>query len=154
MIRNLFIALCLLIAIPSAYATPGPDEVMSDPALEARAEQLYTLLRCVVCQSESLAGSNAALAEDMRTVVREHLLAGESNQEILDFMQIRYGDYVLLMPPFQANTLALWLLPLIMLICGGGMAYFFIRRQSYHMDEDLTDEEEAQIKALMKDEGF
>lgn len=152
MIRALTLLIALFVASP-ALAAPGPDEIMEDPALEARAMQLYRELRCVVCQSQAIGYSDAPLAADMRAVVRERLLVGDSDAEVLDYMQDRYGDYVLMMPPLQANTLLLWGLPLGMLVIGGGLAVFFIRRQSAAVALSLEPEEEAQIARLMREEG-
>jgi cytochrome c-type biogenesis protein CcmH len=153
MTRSLCIALMAFLVSASAFASPGPNEILEDPALEARASELYDLLRCVVCQSQSLQHSNATLAEDMRVVVRERLLAGDSDEAILDYMQSRYGDYVLLRPPLQSNTLALWLLPFIILIAGGAMGFVYIRRQSARGVSPLDPEEEAQLAKLMDEEG-
>ena len=153
MIRSLILALTLWFSGSIVLASPGPDEIMENPDLEARAVELYDLLRCVVCQSQSLAHSNAGLAEDMRVVVRERLLAGESDQQILDYMQTRYGDYVLLLPPVQANTLALWLMPFIVLIFGGGAAFLYVRKQSSKTNDALSPEEESRLKQLMEEEG-
>jgi cytochrome c-type biogenesis protein CcmH len=148
--------IALIIAAMSAaavMAAPGPDELMEDPALEARARGLYTQLRCVICQSQSIDESNAHLAVDMRAVVRERLLLGETDQEILDFMQVRYGDYVLMLPPVQANTILLWLMPLLVLLFGGGMAILYVRGQSARPDEILDAEDEARVAALLDEEG-
>jgi len=153
MIRSFILALVIMLSGSVALASPGPDEIMEDPALETRAVELYNLLRCVVCQSQSLAHSNAGLAEDMRVVVRERLLLGDSNQQILDYMQTRYGDYVLLLPPVQANTLALWLMPFIVLIFGMVIAFVYVRKQSSKISDALSPEEESRLKKLMEDEG-
>jgi cytochrome c-type biogenesis protein CcmH len=153
MIRSVITALMAALHCATAYASPGPDEILDDPALEARATELYGLLRCVVCQSQSLQNSNATLAEDMRIVVRERLLAGDSNDAILAYMQSRYGDYVLLLPPVQGNTLALWLFPFVILIAGGVIAFGYIRRQSGGAALPLDPEEEARLAKLMDEEG-
>lgn len=134
-----------------AYAAPDPSEVMEDPVLEDRARRLYTLLRCVVCQSQSLDDSNATLAEDMRGVVRERLLAGESDDEILAFMRERYGDYVLMQPPFQASTAFLWLFPVLGLVLGGAAMFAFMRRQQ-PAEADVLDDDEAEALARLRDE--
>jgi cytochrome c-type biogenesis protein CcmH len=157
MIRALILTLALLISGPVLASSPGPDEIMQDPALEARASQLYGQLRCVVCQSQSLAHSNATLASDMRAVVRERLLAGQSNQEILDYMQVRYGDYVLMLPPLQGNTLILWLMPGLLLLGGGIGIGVFLRQQNRRANtaaaEALDPAEQARLAELMAEEG-
>ena len=152
MMRAAIICLTLLFA-PAALAAPSPDEAFSDAAMEHRARTLYTQLRCVVCQSQSIDESNASLAQDMRVVVRERLLAGDSDAEILAYMQARYGDYVLMLPPLQANTLALWGLPFFILLVGGGLIIVYVRRQAKGLSDALTPEEEAELAALMDEEG-
>lgn len=152
MMRAVIACLALLFA-PAALAAPSPDEAFSDAVMEHRARALYTQLRCVVCQSQSIDESNASLAQDMRVVVRERLLAGDSDAEILAYMQARYGDYVLMLPPLQANTLALWGLPFFILLAGGGMIIVYVRRQAKGLSDALTPEEEAELAALMDEEG-
>src|SRR5215204_2060625 len=95
-----------------------PDEVLPDPALEARARKLSRELRCLVCQNQSIDDSDAPLARDLRLLVRERLKAGDSNGQVLDFLTARYGEFVLLRPRFTARTALLWLLPLALLLIG------------------------------------
>ncbi|WP_366522749.1 cytochrome c-type biogenesis protein [Maricaulis sp.] len=154
MMRFLLLPLAVLLLTAPALARPGPDEIMEDPALEARAMVLYRQLRCVVCQSQSIGDSNADLAADMRVVVRERLLAGDSDAEVRAYLQQRYGDYVLMLPPVQANTLALWGFPIVLLLLGGGIAFFFVRRQAVREETELSAEEEAQLAALKREEGL
>jgi cytochrome c-type biogenesis protein CcmH len=99
-------ALCVLAALP-AHAVQ-PDEVLPDPALEARARAISEGLRCLVCQNQSIDDSDAPLAKDLRLLVRERLKAGDSDQEIVDFIVARYGEFVLLKPRFETHTLVLW----------------------------------------------
>ena len=103
----LFLAMALLAAVP-AHAVE-PDEVLQDPALEARAREISEGLRCLVCQNQSIDDSGAPLAKDLRLLVRERLKAGDSNQQIVDFIVARYGEFVLLKPRFDTHTLVLWL---------------------------------------------
>ena len=103
---GLLLALCVLAALP-AHAVQ-PDEVLQDPALEARARAISEGLRCLVCQNQSIDDSDAPLAKDLRLLVRERLKAGDSDQEIVDFIVARYGEFVLLKPRFEAHTLLLW----------------------------------------------
>ena len=103
----LFLAMGLLAALP-AHAVE-PDEVLQDPALEARAREISEGLRCLVCQNQSIDDSGAPLAKDLRLLVRERLKAGDSNQQIVDFIVARYGEFVLLKPRFETHTLVLWL---------------------------------------------
>ena len=103
----LFLGMALLAALP-AHAVE-PDEVLQDPALEARAREISEGLRCLVCQNQSIDDSGAPLAKDLRLLVRERLKAGDSNQQIVDFIVARYGEFVLLKPRFETHTLVLWL---------------------------------------------
>ncbi|WP_203292521.1 cytochrome c-type biogenesis protein [Maricaulis parjimensis] len=149
-------ALLALFTLTSlALASPGPDERLDDPALEARALTLYAQLRCVVCQSQSIRDSNAPLAEDMRAVVRERLLAGESDAEVLDYLQARYGDYVLMMPPLQANTLGLWLVPALVFLGGAAGLVIFVLSQHGRGGEDEDDGLDSErARALDEEEGL
>lgn len=155
LIRIFLAGLVAMMALPAApvAAAPAPHEVMEDAELEARARRLYGLLRCVVCQSQSLNDSNATLAEDMRGLVRERLLAGDSDAAILDHMRERYGDYVLMQPPFQANTAFLWLFPVLALVLGGIMIMIFLRRQNTLINTRLSADEEAELDRLRAEEG-
>ncbi len=114
-----FVALVLL-AAPAAYAVQ-PDEIMSDPVKEARARDLSRELRCMVCQNQSIDDSDAPLARDLRLLVRERIAAGDSNSQVLDFLVARYGEFVLLKPRFERQTMLLWLLAPL-LLAGGGFA--------------------------------
>ena len=112
--RNALIALaccgCLLAAVHPALAVQ-PDEVLSDATLEARARGLSRELRCMVCQNQSIDDSDAPLARDLRLLVRERLTAGDSDAQVQDFLVARYGEFVLLKPPFEWHTALLWLTP-------------------------------------------
>jgi len=104
----------MLLAVPPALAVE-PDEMLADPALEARARSISQELRCLVCQNQSIDDSNAALAKDLRLIVRERLRAGDSDGAVLAFVEARYGEFVLLRPKLNAHTLLLWLAPLLLL---------------------------------------
>ena len=144
----------LPLALLLTAMAPTPDEIMTDPALEQRAMALYPQLRCVVCQSQSIGASDATLAADMRAVVRERLLAGDSDAEVLLFMQERYGDYVLMRPPLQANTILLWGMPFIFLLLGGFLAFRYIRGQESRVSESVSEEDLRKADALMREEGL
>ena len=120
-----------------------PDEVLADPALEARARDISRELRCVVCQSQSIDDSNAPLAKDMRVIVRERLTAGDSDEEVKAFLVARYGDYVLLSPPLQGNTLLLWTTPLLLLVAAGGGAFVYLRAMKRRDDESAGPDDAA-----------
>jgi len=125
-VRSL-IALCaLIILLIQPARAVEPDEVLADAALEARARAISRELRCVVCQSQSIDDSDAPLAKDMRIIVRERLVAGDSNEEVFQFLASRYGDYVLLKPPVQTNTLFLWAAPAIVLLIAAGAAGVYL----------------------------
>ena len=125
--RRLTCVLALLAA--PALAATEPDEVLADPALEARARQLGGELRCVVCAGESIESSSAGVARDLRMLVRERLAAGDTDREVLDFVAARYGETVLLRPRVGGHTLALWAMPLVLLVGGGAGALLALRRR-------------------------
>jgi cytochrome c-type biogenesis protein CcmH len=106
----------LLAIVATPVAAVEPDEVLADPALEARARTISQELRCLVCQNQSIDDSNAALAKDLRLIVRERLRAGDSDAAVLAFVEARYGEFVLLRPKLNAHTLLLWLAPLLLLV--------------------------------------
>lgn len=124
-------ALALILAL--ALATPAgavqPDEVLADPVLEARARALSQDLRCLVCRNENIDDSNAGLARDLRLLVRERLVAGDTDEEALAFIVDRYGEYVLLNPPVAGANLVLWIAGPVMLLLGGGLAFAYLRRR-------------------------
>jgi cytochrome c-type biogenesis protein CcmH len=146
------LAALLLLAAP-AHAATNPDEMLKDPAQEARARALGRELRCLVCQNQSIDDSDADLARDLRRVVRERIVAGESDGEILGFLKDRYGEFVLLRPPVQPSTYLLWFGPAAVLLLGGGLvaAFYRGRRQSPEAaaPEQLSREERARLKRLL-----
>jgi cytochrome c-type biogenesis protein CcmH len=147
-------AVLVIVGASAAYAVQ-PDEVMSDPAMEARARDLSRELRCMVCQNQSIDDSEAPLARDLRLLVRERIAAGNSDAQVLDFLVARYGEFVLLKPRFENHTLLLWLVPPLALI-GGGLALWAHgrRRQRLAAGENasaltLSAEEEARLQKLL-----
>ena len=146
-------ALALTLAAP-AYAA-DPSEMLKDPALEKRAEKLGKELRCLVCQSESIEDSNADLAKDLRIIVRERIQQGESDAQVKKFVVDRYGDYVLLNPPFKAGTLVLWVGPFVFFVVGLVAVWAFYRRRGGTSapvpPAPLTDAEKRRLDALLKD---
>ena len=141
----------LAMALP-AHAVQ-PDEIMADPAKEARARELSKELRCMVCQNQSIDDSEAPLARDLRLLVRERIAAGDSNGQVIDFLVARYGEFVLLKPRFTPHTLLLWLVAPLALILGGVALWRQSRRRLVAGKQDapppLTPEEEAKLKRLM-----
>ncbi|WP_231714833.1 cytochrome c-type biogenesis protein [Enhydrobacter aerosaccus] len=142
----------LLLALPvlaPAFAVE-PSEMLPDPALEARAREISRELRCVVCQNQSVDDSNAEVAHDIRRAVRERLVAGDSDSQVLDYMVARYGDYVLLKPPFRMRTLILWLgAPLVLLLGGLGIWRAALRRPPTAAPTPLSEEEKKKVEALL-----
>lgn len=130
-----------------------PDEVLASPALEARARAIGSQLRCPVCQNESIDDSDADLAHDLRLLVRQRLLAGDSDEQVRQYMVARYGTYVLLKPPFNINTLFLWLGPFAFLACAAGAAATFYQRNATRPAETslLSPDESRRLAALIGD---
>ncbi|SEK34562.1 cytochrome c-type biogenesis protein [Roseovarius nanhaiticus] len=141
----------ILALIASPLWAVQPDEVLDDPALEARARALSEGLRCLVCRNENIDASNAQLARDLRLLVRERLVAGDTDEEAISFIVDRYGEYVLLNPPASGSTWVLWLAGPAMLLLGGGIAAVYIRRRGRATPEDdqLTDAEEARLRDIL-----
>ena len=145
--RLVTIVLLLLWAAP-AWALE-PQELLKDPALESRARALSAELRCLVCQNQSIDDSDAPLAKDLRTLIREQLVKGESDAQIMDYVVARYGDYVLLKPRFNSRTLVLWGTPFAVLLIAG--IAMFLRRRTVAAEPELPlteDERRTLQKAL------
>ncbi|GAN99988.1 cytochrome c biogenesis protein CycL/CcmH [Komagataeibacter xylinus NBRC 13693] len=139
---------CLLSAPLVAMAVDDPSEMLPDPAQEQRAEAIGAQLRCLVCQNESIEDSSADLARDLRHVVREHVARGESNRQIMDWMVNRYGNFIRLRPPLTVGTLLLWIMPLLALCIGIGVAWWTFRRPRTVTSTPLTDEERRRLSDL------
>ncbi|MDE2029248.1 MAG: cytochrome c-type biogenesis protein CcmH [Alphaproteobacteria bacterium] len=153
-IRRFFLLFLLGIAVATAFADTAravlPDEMLSNPVLERRARKISEGLRCLVCQNESIDDSDAALAHDLRILVRKRLLAGDTDAQVKQYIVSRYGNYVLLKPPFDAETLGLWLGPGALLLFGAAAAVFFYRRKDGVAETPrLSGEERARLDALM-----
>jgi cytochrome c-type biogenesis protein CcmH len=148
----------VLVAVSSAHAVQ-PDEIMSNPAQEARARNLSRELRCMVCQNQSIDDSDAPLARDLRLLVRERIASGDSDSQVIDFLVARYGEFVLLKPRFTPHTLLLWLLPPLALVGGGLALWAFSRRRSQSSGANdpsllkLSEEEEARLERLIAAES-
>ena len=157
-VRRLIAALVLWATLTPALAVQ-PDEILADPALEARARALSQELRCMVCQNQSIDDSDAPLARDLRLLVRERLKAGDSDQQVLDFLVARYGEFVLLRPPFNWRTALLWLLgPLALLIAGIALFRMAWRAPSQPQGQSeapltpLSESEARRVRELLRDE--
>ena len=143
--KRLILILCLIAAPVLAVQ---PDEMLEDPALEERARDISEGLRCLVCRNESIDESNAELASDMRLLVRERVLAGDTNAEVVDFIVDRYGEYVLLKPRTGGSNLLLWLAGPLMLGAGLLMAGLYLRGRAKTPEEDVTRLSEAEKDRL------
>ncbi len=149
------VALVAWIALASGAALAvEPGERLDDPVLEARARDISKGLRCLVCQNQSIDDSDAGLARDLRVLVRERLTAGETDRQVIAFVTARYGDYVLLEPPFKPATYLLWLGPAAILLAGGAVVVAFLRRRNRLAASEaapLSDDERRRIERLLDD---
>jgi len=147
--KLLLLLFLLVLCWPLAAQAVQPDEMLSDPQLEARARALSRELRCMVCQNQSIDDSEAPLARDLRILVRERLRAGDSDPQVLNFLVARYGEFVLLRPPFEWHTALLWLGPLVVLLAGGLSLVFLARkRRPPSVPPALSDAERARLAEL------
>ncbi|WP_375262416.1 cytochrome c-type biogenesis protein CcmH [Palleronia sp.] len=149
--KGLLLILALLAG--PAFAVQ-PDEVLDDPVLEERARELSQGLRCLVCRNENIDESNADLARDLRLAVRERLVAGDTNDEVIAYLVDRYGEYVLLRPTVSGANLILWLAGPAMLLGGAAIAVVALRRKpdaAKRRDATLSPEEQARLDALLKE---
>lgn len=155
--RILALALISMTMTMPAHAV-DPDEILKDPALEARARVVGKELRCLVCQNQSIDDSDADLARDLRVLVRERITKGDSNEEVIDYVVSRYGDFVLLNPPFKFKTYALWFGPWVILVFGIGIIWVFYRRRQSVGDGTTTSvnvlsvQEKVRLKKLMDED--
>jgi cytochrome c-type biogenesis protein CcmH len=147
--RRLALIFLLLLAVPAfAYDASG---ALPDPAQEARARELFRELRCMVCQNQSIDDSDAPLAKDLRALVRERVAAGDSEEDIKDFLVDRYGEFVLLKPRFSGGTLILWAAPVAVLLLGVVFALGASRRRKRQgAREELTAEEQKKLDAILR----
>ncbi|MFY2826460.1 cytochrome c-type biogenesis protein [Ruegeria sp. MALMAid1280] len=145
----------ILTLIASPLFAVQPDEVLDDPVLEQRARDLSTGLRCLVCRNESIDESNAELARDLRLLLRERLVAGDTDQEAIAFIVDRYGEYVLLKPTTSGSNLMLWLAGPIMLLIAAAMGWNFLRKRSQVQvsgeKDKLTDAEKERLRQILED---
>ncbi len=130
-----------------------PSEMLADPALEARARALSTGLRCMVCQNQSIDESDADLAADLRVLVRERLVAGDTDDQVIDFVVSRYGEFVLLKPQFNMRNALLWGAPVLILAAGGLFVLLAARSRRRQEPADLTKEEQDALDAILRKEG-
>jgi len=150
--RLAIVALLAALLSPSAALAVQPDEILKDPALEKRARNLSQELRCMVCQNQSIDDSEASLARDLRLLVRERLTQGDSDSEVLKFLVDRYGAFVLLKPPLELNTLLLWSVAPVVLLCGiGALVVMARRRKTVSVAEAaLSGDEQRRLAGMTK----
>lgn len=148
------LALLILLALAAPARAVQPDEVLADPALEARARELSQGLRCLVCRNENIDELNADLARDLRLLVRERLVAGDSDAEVIAYLVDRYGEYVLLEPPATGSTLILWVAgPALLVVALGGAAVYLRRRRAAAdaAPAPLSEAERARLAEILKE---
>ncbi|HEX3884940.1 MAG TPA: cytochrome c-type biogenesis protein [Stellaceae bacterium] len=151
MIRLACAILMLVLAAAPAWAV-RPDEMLKEPALEARARHVGEELRCLVCRNQSIEDSEADLAHDLRVLVRQRIAAGDTDRQVIDYIHSRYGDFVLLRPPVEWSTALLWGGPAILLLIGGGIVWRFYRsRPTPGPTPPLSDDEQRRLAALLED---
>ncbi len=152
-LRPLVLAAALLAPLAAATTARAvqPDEMLTDPKLEARAREISGELRCLVCQNQSIDDSDAPLAKDLRILVRERLKAGDSDGQVKDWLVARYGEFVLLRPRFEARTLILWLAPFVVLGLGAIGAWRTVRRRGARpaLEAPLSEAEKARLAELL-----
>lgn len=150
--RRLLLAFAFLLTAFPAFAV-NPDEVLTDPALEARARTLSSQLRCMVCQNQSIDDSNAELARDLRLLVRERLKNGDSDEAVIDYVVSRYGEFVLLNPRLRGETLLLWGAPIVLFLAGATAMILFVRKRGGKpTGTPLSDVEKAELERALKGE--
>ncbi len=147
-LRFALIMLAALAAAPAAWAISDPSEALPDPALESRAVAIGEQLRCLVCQNESIEDSGADLARDLRKIVRQQVVAGKTNRQVVAWLVARYGNFVRLRPPLDAQTLVLWGSPFIFLAAGFGAA-LLARRRTPPVPAPLDPAEQARLDRLL-----
>lgn len=147
--KSIFIVLFVIFASTMHVYAVLPDEILQDPALEARARDISSHLRCLVCQNESIDDSNAPLAKDLRLLVRERLKAGDNDKQVVDFLVARYGEFVLLKPQFNEQTLILWLAPAFIVLIAALAIFWRVKTRQHNKLKPLTDEEEKRLKAIL-----
>jgi cytochrome c-type biogenesis protein CcmH len=143
----------LLLAVTGPAQAVRPDEMLSDPGLEARAREVGRELRCLVCRNQSIDDSDADLAHDLRVLVRERIKAGDSDDRVIAYVRARYGDFVLLRPPLETGTLLLWGGPLLILVVGGLAIARFYRTRREDPVAPLSPDERRRLASVLAEGG-
>tara|TARA_B100000378_G_scaffold79228_1_gene61948 strand:+ start:36 stop:494 length:459 start_codon:yes stop_codon:yes gene_type:complete len=144
------VVLLFAVLLPLGVAAVEPDEMLSDPALEARAREISAELRCMVCQNQSIDDSNADLARDLRLLVRDRLAAGDSDDEVIDYVVSRYGEFVLLKPRFSPHTWLLWGAPALLILLGA-IGLWGLVRSRRGADRPLSRDEEMRLEKILSE---
>jgi cytochrome c-type biogenesis protein CcmH len=155
-LRTVLLSLLAVMLIGGSALAVAPHEKLDDPGLEARARALSSELRCMVCQNQSIDDSDAPLAGDLRVLLRERIVAGDSDAEVMDFLVDRYGQFILLKPRFNAYTALLWAAPVVLLVLGGIAAFGVLRRRGQPGEAPrsaLTDAERADLDRILSKPG-
>jgi cytochrome c-type biogenesis protein CcmH len=155
MLRRLAALLIVLVlGAGPALAVLSPDDMLDDPALEARARALSVQVRCLVCQNQSIDDSDATLARDLRLLIRDRLVAGDSDSQVLDFLVARYGEFVLMRPVLAPHTVLLWASPLLLLGLGAlGLVVWFVRRRRLAAADPLDDQEKRELARILDEQA-
>jgi cytochrome c-type biogenesis protein CcmH len=150
-IRHVALGMLLILALFRAVASHAvePGEMLDDPVLEARAREISKDLRCLVCRNENIDSSNAGIAADLRVLVRERLVAGDSDEQAIAYIVDRYGEYVLLRPTGSWSNLALWAAGPVLFLIGLGIALIFVRRRKTVAPESLSDSEQERLREIL-----
>lgn len=153
MIRLAIAAILLVVLLAAPASAVNPDEVLEDPTLESRARDISAELRCLVCQNQSIDDSDADMARDLRLLVRERLVAGDTDEEVMAYVTDRYGAFVRLKPPMTASTIMLWVLPFIVAAVAVAASAVYLRgRKSVAAgDGRLSAEERAELDAILRE---
>jgi cytochrome c-type biogenesis protein CcmH len=153
-VRSALQAICVALALAALGASSAwavrPDEMLADPALEARARALSKELRCLVCQNESIDDSSADLAHDLRVLVRDRIKKGDTDEQALDYLVARYGEFVLLKPRFDLRNAALWGTPVVLLLAGGLFMMAGARRRRRLPVSPLSADEKAELDTILE----
>lgn len=151
-VSHAFLAFAILLCLTLPAHAVRPDEMLKDPALEARAREIGQELRCLVCRNQSIDDSDADLAHDLRMLVRQRLTAGDTDRQVIDYIVSRYGDFVLLKPPFKYDTYLLWLGPGLILLAGlWGLGRYLRRQAGMAGPPPLSPDEERRLAQILKD---
>lgn len=150
LIRHIVFALCVAVLLAAPAQAVNPDEMLDDPVLEQRARKVSQGLRCLVCQNQSIDDSDAPLARDLRLLVRERLLAGDEDEQVINFLVARYGEFILLKPRFRWHTVLLWLGPLAVLAAGAiSVVLVFRRAKAQSRPSPLSSEEQRKLAEIL-----